>query len=401
MRLPIATHQPFADDLAVEGGYRYSKYSLGFNTNTYKLGLDWAPVRDVRLRGSFQRAVRAPNIGELFTPQAVGLDGAHDPCAFPLAPGSTTVLTNGVTLAQCALTGVSAARFGHVQSNSAFQYNGLLSGTSTLVPETADTYTVGLVLQPRVVPNLTVSFDYYNIKIDNRIGPIGADAILNACITSGVLCNSVHRDANGSLFRTTNGYVIDPNVNQGSLKTTGVDLKASYRQALPALGSLLLSFEGTKLRELVTTPLTGGPSYDCTALFGSLCGGGSPKWRHVFNATWSTPWDGLDLNLRWRYFGANSSESATNNLFLTATPYLPLSNIPAFNYIDLTGTFNVYKNVRLELGVNNIADKAPPLVTGVDCSTSSPAGANCNGNTFPGVYDALGRYLFAHITAQF
>ena len=81
VRLPLASHVAGADDLAFEGGYRYSKYSLGFNTNTYKLGLEWAPVRDARFRGSFQRAVRAPNIGELFTPQAVGLDGAHDPCS--------------------------------------------------------------------------------------------------------------------------------------------------------------------------------------------------------------------------------------------------------------------------------------------------------------------------------
>jgi outer membrane receptor protein involved in Fe transport len=121
----------------------------------------------------------------------------------------------------------------------------------------------------------------------------------------------------------------------------------------------------------------------------------------VFNATWSTPWDGLDLNLRWRYFGSNSSESATTNPFLQKTPYLPLAHIAAFNYLDLTGTFNLYKNIRMELGINNIADKSPPIVTGVDCSTSSPAGANCNGNTFPGVYDAMGRYLFATVTAQF
>ena len=79
MRLPLASHVAGADDLAFEGGYRYSKYSLGFNTNTYKLGLEWAPVRDIRLRGSYQRAVRAPNIGELFTPQAVGLDGRARP----------------------------------------------------------------------------------------------------------------------------------------------------------------------------------------------------------------------------------------------------------------------------------------------------------------------------------
>ena len=78
-----------------------------------------------------------------------------------------------------------------------------------------------------------------------------------------------------------------------------------------------------------------------------------------------------------------------------------MSHIPAYNYIDLAGSFNVYQNVRLELGVNNISDKAPPMVVGADCSIASPSGANCNGNTFPGVYSAMGRYLFATVTATF
>ncbi len=400
MRLPLASHAAFAEDLALEGGYRYSDYSLGFNTSTYKLGLEWAPVRDVRVRGSFQRAVRAPNIGELFTPQFVGLDGAHDPCAGPLAAGSTTVLASGATAAQCALTGVTPAQFGNIGANPAFQYNGQFTGNPNLVPEVADTYTVGLLLQPRVVPNLTLSVDYFHIKIDGRIGPVGGDAILNNCITTGAGCAAIHRSSTGSLWRG-NSFVDDPNVNQGSVKTSGIDLKSSYRLSMATLGSLLFSVEGTYLKELITQPIAGGASYDCEGLFGATCGGGNPKWRHVFNATWSTPWDGLDLNLRWRHFGSDSSESATSNPFLQKNPYLPLSNIAAFNYVDLTGTLNVYKNVRLELGVNNIADKSPPIVTGVDCSTSSPAGANCNGNTFPGVYDAMGRYLFATVTAQF
>jgi outer membrane receptor protein involved in Fe transport len=400
-RLPLAQHQAFAEDLSIEGGYRYSKYSLGFDTNTYKLGLEWSPVHDLRVRGSFQRAVRAPNIGELFTPQAVGLDGSHDPCAAPLAAGSTTTLTNGVTAAQCALTGVTPAQFGHIAPNNAFQYNGRFNGNANLVPETADTYTVGFLIQPRIVPNLSVSVDYFDIKIENRIGPVGSDAILNNCITNDIGCSAVHRDATGSLWRTAAGFVDDPNVNQGTLRTKGIDAKGSYRLGMQSLGSLLFSIEGTYLKELITQPLAGGGSYDCKALFGATCGGGNPQWRHVFNATWSTPWDAFDLNVRWRYFGANSSESATTNPFLQKAAYLPLSHIAAYNYVDLTGTFNVYKNIRLELGVNNVADKAPPIVTGVDCSTSSPAGANCNGNTFPGVYDALGRYLFATITAQF
>jgi len=190
------------------------------------------------------------------------------------------------------------------------------------------------------------------------------------------------------------------------LSTKGIDAKASYRLGMSTLGSLLFSLQGTYLKELVTQPVTGGATYDCAGFFGATCGGGNPHWRHVFTTTWSTPWDALDLTLRWRYFGPNSSEQ-NNPSPLLSNPggaFAPLAHISEYNYIDLTGTFNLYKNIRLELGVNNIADKAPPIVVGGDCTTASGggnAGANCNGNTFPGVYDAMGRYLFMSLTAQF
>ncbi|MGB6602855.1 MAG: TonB-dependent receptor, partial [Steroidobacteraceae bacterium] len=401
-RLPIAQHQPFAEDLSAEAGYRYSHYSEGFETSTYKMGVEWAPTQDARLRASFNRAVRAPNIGELYTPQAVGLDGSVDPCAAGLAAGSTTVLTNGTTLAQCERSGVTQPEFGHINPNPANQYNGLLGGNPTLEPETATTYTVGIVLTPRVVPNLQLSFDYYHINIKNVIGAIGGNTIILDCIDSGQFCDNVHRDpANGSLWLNPAGYVTDTAVNEGELSTTGVDVKGSYRVPLPTLGSLLFGLEGTYLKDLVTTPVAGGGSYDCEGLFGATCGGGNPTWRSVLNITWSTPWDALDINLRWRYFGSDTSEQLNSSPFLQGSPYLPLSHIAAYNYFDLTTTFNLYKNVRLELGVNNILDKNPPLIIGGDCTTSSPAGANCNGNTFPGVYDALGRYLFVHISAEF
>jgi iron complex outermembrane receptor protein len=397
LRLPLAQHQPFAEDLSLEAGYRYSSYSEGFTTNTYKLGLEWAPVRDVRLRGSYQRAVRAPNIGELYTPQTVGLDGSQDPC---------TGATPKPSQAACAASGLNPALYGHLQPNPANQYNGLLGGNPTLLPEISDTYTVGLVLSPRAVPNLTLSVDYFDIKIKNVISSIGGNTILLDCLAtlSPTFCNDVHRDAGGSLWKTNNGYIIDTTVNEGALATEGIDLKGSYRQALPAFGSLLFSLEGTYLKTLTVTPVPGFGSYDCVGLFGNSCGGASPSWRHVFNATWSTPWDGLDLTVRWRYLGSQKSEQTSTNTFLAGTPFVPTENISAFNYIDLTGVFNLAKNVRLQLGVNNVFDKAPPLYINGDCSTGSGfagGGANCNGNTYPGIYDAMGRYLFATVTAQF
>jgi outer membrane receptor protein involved in Fe transport len=401
MRLPIAQHQPFAEDLSLDAGYRYSKYSEGFDTSTYKIGAEWAPLRDIRFRGSYQRAVRAPNIGELFTPAAVGLDGSVDPCAAPKA--TATTLTNGTTLAQCEATGVKPAQFGNIVPNSANQYNGLLGGNPNLQPEKANSYTIGWILTPRWLPNFTWSVDYFNIKIDNTIGLVGGNTILLDCIATGLFCSDVHRDSSGSLWRSQLGYVNDLTQNLGQLKTQGIDFQGTYRVSLTGLGSLLFQLVATEQKELVTTPVTNGGSYDCTGFFGATCGGGNPKWRSVFSTTWSTPWDGLDVTARWRYFGNNESEQTSTNSFLAGTPYLPLAHIPAYSYFDLSATFNVYKNFRLQLGVNNITDKVPPLVVGNDCSTSTPngAGANCNGNTFPGVYDAMGRYLFAHVTAQF
>jgi iron complex outermembrane receptor protein len=404
LRMPLVTDHPGAEDLSIEGGYRYSNYTEGFTTNTYKIGLEWAPVKDIRFRGGFNRAVRAPNIGELFTPQTVGLDGSTDNCAAPLKAGSTTTLTTGYTFAQCALSGVTAAEFGNIAPNTANQYNGLLGGNPSLAPEVADTYTAGFVLTPRALPNFSFSMDYFDIKIADVIGPIGGDVILNNClngVNTAYFCPLVHRGIGGSLWLTPTGFVSDVNQNQGQLSTEGIDVKASYRVALPGAGSLLFALEGTDLMNIKTTPVAGGGSYDCKGYFGSTCGAGDPNWRHVLNATWSTPWDNFDLTLRWRYIGSVTSEQTSSNPFLTGTPYAPLQNISAYNYIDLTGAFDVYKNIRLQIGVNNIMDKDPPIVVNGDCSTSSPGGANCNGNTFPGVYDAMGRYIFMEVTAKF
>jgi outer membrane receptor protein involved in Fe transport len=397
MRLPILEHLPLADSLAFEGGYRYSDYSEGFKTNTFKLGLEYKPIHDLLVRASYQRAVRAPNIAELYFPQTVLLDGSTDPCAGAHPAASE---------AACALTGVTPAQYGHISKSTANQYNGLLGGNPDLVPETADTYSIGVVFTPAIVQNLTLSVDYFNIQIKNVIGAIGGDTVLNSCLASGSasssFCQDVHRaPGTGSLWLGNTGYVSDLNVNLGAKYTAGFDVKGTYRVPLRTLGSVALGFEGTKLNSLSTTPLEGGPSYDCKGFFGTTCGAANPSWRHVFNATWSTPWDGLDLTARWRYIGTDKSELLSTNPALSGSPFLPTSHIPAYSYLDLTAAFNLAKNVRLQVGVNNVADKDPPIVVGSDCSTSSPGGANCNGNTFPGVYDATGRYLFATVSAQF
>jgi iron complex outermembrane recepter protein len=281
----------------------------------------------------------------------------------------------------------------------------LLGAAWRLQPEVADTYTVGLVLQPREAKNLTLSIDYFNIKLEGVIGATGADTVMRDCLASvgnpaqaGRFCPLLHRDTQGSLWLTPSGYVSDLLVNEGELATRGIDVNSSYRVPLATAGSLLFALVGTHLQSLQTTPVAGLGSYDCAGYFGTLCGIVTPKWRHVLNATWSTPWHGVAVDLRWRYIGPSESALTNASPFLSGTPYLPLAHIPAYNYFDLNGTINLNKNVALRLGVNNIADKAPPLVVGDDCFGT--AGGLCNGNTFPGVYDAMGRYLFVNVSAD-
>src|SRR4051812_44737766 len=139
VRIPIVEHGIF-DNLSLEAGYRHSKYQIkgtnrGYSTDTYKFGGDFAPVRDVRLRASYNRAVRAPNIQELFAPVHVQLDGARDDCA-----GHT--ITAGAADAGCRAQGLAIGQF--VAPNPAAQYNGEVGGSLTLTPEVAKTYTLGV-----------------------------------------------------------------------------------------------------------------------------------------------------------------------------------------------------------------------------------------------------------------
>jgi outer membrane receptor protein involved in Fe transport len=398
--IPLIDHKPMAESLGLEIGYRYSDYNLGFKTNTYKFGVEYAPVSDVRFRASYSRAVRAPNIAELFAPQAVALDGSTDPCA-----GATPRATQ----AQCVLAGVSAAQYGHIGANSASQYNGFDGGNPHLTPEKSDTYSAGIVVTPRFISNFSMSFDYFNIKLQDTIGAIGADTIINNCISTGspVYCDAIHRDPNGSLFRTPAGFIVDTNVNFGSLTTRGVDAKVNYRLGLDTMGSVLFNLEGTRLINLGVQPLTGGPAFDCAGYFGTTCGAPNAKWRHVFNTTWMTPWSGFDLTARWRFLSGTDSEQISPNPQL-AGPNLPLTqHIKPYNYFDLSADLSLYKMFRLQLGVNNVLDKDPPIIASggggfaSDCPTITPNGSSCNGNTFPGTFDSLGRFFFARVTAQF
>lgn len=406
-RIPLIQDRPGFHALTAELGYRYSDYSLGFDTHTYKVAGDWAITRDLRLRAGLNRAIRAPNIVELFATNNVALNGSTDPCE-----GASPAFT----LQQCARTGVTAAQYGNIVPNLAAQYNGLIGGNPTLDPETSDTLTLGVVATPQFIAGLSISVDFFNIKVKDRIGAIGQDVTLERCGETGdpFYCNLIRRaPGTGSLWLSNNGFIVDTTFNTGKLEVQGVDLEVNYRfdfEDLPLTagladwGGLSFNLQGSYLDNYKITTLPGDAPFDCAGLYGSICTGSAvpagaplPEWRHKAKLSWRAP-GRVEVSATWRHVGKVKVDQEFSGASHAAGPDAVLK---AQNYFDLAGSWGVRDNIRLRAGVNNLFDKDPPLVSsGGGAVNNCPTGP-CNGNTFPQTYDALGRFLFVGVRADF
>jgi iron complex outermembrane recepter protein len=372
-----------ADLLELKLSGRSSKYATGIKANTYGTGLVWAPISEVKLRASYNRAIRAPNLIELFTPQGNALyDNDEDPCA-----GATPT----ATLVQCARTGVTAAQYGTIQDSPAGQYNFLAGGNSKLKPEVSTSALAGIVLTP--FRELSVTIDYFDIKIKEAISNIGPATTLAKCIAGGEarFCSLITRDRLGTLWLLPQASIDGRNLNIGSSSTSGFDLAASYTQKLGDLGSTQISYASTVLRTLITEELPGEGTFDCAGLYGvTKCGSPNPKYRHKLRATWSTPYD-FEAAITWRHFSAVTLEITSDNPLLKGTTNGIAADkerqLAAQNYLDLAASYTPIKGLTLSLGMNNVFDKDPPI-------TARLAVGQGNGNTYPQVYDALGRKVF-------
>jgi len=385
-RVPLVEGQPMMDLLSINGSVRTADYSSGPSTDSYGLGIEWAPIKDLRFRGSFQKAARAPNVVELFSAAGLGLyDNDADPCAGP---------TPAATLAQCQRTGVTAAQYGNIIDNPAGQYNALFGGNTRLRPEEAESFTLGLVATP--IRGLSVTLDYFKIEVDDVISTVAPTITLQQCLSSGnpTFCSLITRDQLGSLWALPQAQIVATNLNIASLATEGYDIGANYAMKLPSgWGSMDFGFNGTFLKKYEVEPLKGLGKYDCVGLYGPNCGTPTPEWRHKLRGTWRSPWN-LDLSLTWRFFDSVLLDRTSSNPLLTGA-VLPVDReLAKQNYIDLAASYTINKNFTVRGGINNLTDRDPPL------SAQVGAGAG-NGNTYPQVYDSLGRRIFVNFTAKF
>ena len=398
--IPIVQNLPFVKSITFNPGYRFSDYSSIGTTNTYKLDADWAINDDVRLRYSYNVAVRAPNITELYTPNAELLYASNDPCAND--PGKSP----SASLAACMNTGVTAAQYGNIPQCPASQCNDIAGGNAALKPETAHTYTFGGVFTPHFIPRLSLSVDYYNIRIENVISPGygGAATEVVGCLNNAqpTLCNLIHRDpVTGQLYGS--GYVTALDLNNGFVQTKGIDVTGNYTLPVGRFGRLAFSFDGTYVQHFVNEPygpqpgLSGSGTYECAGYFGVACGVPTPHWRSKARVTWNTP-IGLQVSAQWRYVGDSKIDENQNNPLLNEGVIDVVdSHIPAISYYDLTLEYKFRGRYTFRAGVNNIFDTPPPVG---DANNLGDFGAG-NGNTFPQLYDTLGRNMFVGVTADF
>jgi iron complex outermembrane recepter protein len=413
--VPLVQNRPGVVDLTVDAGYRYSDYSTAGATNTWKLEAQYAPLPDLRLRGSYDRVVRAPNLIELYTPQSYAQSSTldSDPCA-PTNGGATHA---SASLSACEHTGVTAAEYGNgfgpavggtntILQCAADACGQLIGGNPALAPEAAGTWSIGLSLTPSALPNLTASLDYYRIALKKEIGTVTDTIILNECLATGnpFYCNLIVRGPQGQLSgvgTTGGGYIVQTLINTGTAVVAGIDLQSSYRQPLPGRwGAVTATFTGSWLQHNSAAAYPGAPSIDCAGLFGDSCLGGSvnPTWRHNLRLSWESLWK-LVVSAQWRFIGRSSFD---NNSPQFVPPYPEegffdpvVTHIPNYSYLDLAAIWSVTGNVTLRVGVNNVLDKDPPFLPAAD--VSSAAGSF---NTFP-TYDLLGREIFAALRVTF
>ncbi len=413
LNVPLITDRPFFHNLSVEGGFRYSDYSTGFTTSTYKYGGSWSPVQDIKFRAVYARSVRAPNINELFQPQVVGLNNfTTDPCQGTIAQ----VTARGANFPALCIAQTLPGQFGSIPAPAAGQVNQTTGGNLLLQPEIADSFTAGVVLQPSFVPGLTLTADYFDIDIKDAITAPSVADVVNGCFSptntnaSLPACLNIRRNPlTGGLSgpQTNTPGVFRGSTNQGIIETNGVDIGLTYKRDI---GFANLTFNGlaTYTFDNLFQATPASINRECVSYYSTSCGNPQPKLQ--WNARTTLGFGNTDVSLLWRHLDGVSVEpilpttptraqliaSATPTTEGPATVFAAFRTIPAYDYFDLSMRQAIGENLQFTFTVTNLLDKSPPLVG----NTIGGTGPN-SGNTFPSVYDALGRRFTVAVRLKF
>lgn len=362
VRVPILANMPFAHDLSVGAALRLSDYSSIGKTTTWNANANWAPVRDITFRATYARSVRAPNITELYSPQNGTFEFITDPCGIDRITEGTQYRQTNCAAALNAL-GISPATFNPADSSFSPQNSSLLGiqgGNPGLKPEVARTWTAGVVLRPGFVPGLTVSADWYDIKLTQAIQYSTAQSIVDLCYDQPTLANNycalISRSGASGFI---NNYSVIPQ-NVASFRTAGLDFTLAYtRELSDKLGRLGLRLSGNYLDKMLIVPTLGAsPENQMDNGLGRLFDYYPvPRWSANFDLTWTKGPFTLNYGINWM----DKTRRVSREQQAANPDYVPGEYIwyrekwehQLYMAVDVDNRFTLYG------GVNNLFDRKP------------------------------------------
>nr|WP_312294988.1 TonB-dependent receptor [Brevundimonas diminuta] len=350
--VPLLRDLPFAKALTVEGAYRFSDYSTVGTTDSYKGGLRWEVNDHVALRGSAARSVRAPNISELFLPRSQTFATLSDPCD---DDNYQAGINPAVREANCrAALGYGANDPYTFNNTTSSSVEGVIAGNENLEPETADTFTAGIVLTPSFIPGFSLAIDYYDIKLENAVQFFTAQNIVNKCYDlpqPNQFCSLLTRDAGTNFIDSFS----QSGVNVAQYTTSGWDLSVRYVMD-PAnfgierdIGRFGFSLTANKLEDLTFTEDTSDPlSSDQTVGQAFV-----PEWSGNLDLTWE--WRKLFVNYGFNYWSETRRYEGRPDDFI-APEYVDYS---ARKTHDIQVRYTFDERISAYGGVNNVGDQGP------------------------------------------
>ena len=372
LSVPILKDLPFAKQLSVDAAVRVADYSTAGKTTAEKYGLQWAPVKDIRFRTTYGKAVRAPNISEVFTASSISGQWLSDPCNYWNLPNR--VDKTEYTAANCAA--VMPAN----KNDYWLWLDVIKKGNPDLKVETAKTLTAGVVLQPRFMKNFTATIDYYDINMSNVISSVEPQQIINKCMDAPTLdntyCDMIVRDEDNNLVS-----VVKQNINLAKRKTSGIDMEFDYSVDLASwgwgagAGRLGINSVFTRLFENKYTADPDNPEVvtDTVGIFGF------PKLKGRTAFTYSR--DKLWVGWTSRFYSG-----MRQTVTITGDTYAPYKTKP-IAYDDFYVSYQIKPNITVGGGLSNAFNKQPPRYPGAEAG-----GAYFGDEGWQaGVYDVIGR----------
>jgi len=407
VNVPLLKDLPFAKQLSLRAAGRISDYSTVGTVETWEIGGDYAPIDDIRFRATLAKAVRAPNIGELFTGLSQTFPTIQDPCT-GVGPTGDPAGTPAGTGDRCrAAPGVAA----NIAQNGVFTLtqadrqgvSGFNGGNPNLKAETGRTFTAGVVISPKSIGflrNMALSVDYWHIKVANAITLVSRQLLVNSCYEFGVAasCALIVRNPTqiGGASPGSLKFVNDFSINAASLTRSGIDVVWQYHMGLGSFFGSPLTMNArvayTHLLKGYTIPLPGfAPDRSAGELGGGPNGAtGTPKDK--FNATLGFDNRMWGLNLTGTYIG----KAYEDDQFLASLGLGPNSvSVRPFFYLDGQIRFTPTRKYEFYVGVDNITNVAPPLI--LNGSPNNTTGSN----TDEAMYDVFGRRYYAGVRLHF